>query len=481
MSHQQKQAKHVHMLNERQLAWMIITILISGGLMSLPRTLIQIARLDAWFAQVGGLLFAMFVAFFFFQCARKFPRKNLFEVTFELCGRYVGGAINAVFIGYIWMSLIRDIREFADFINSTLLMKTPLEFTILLLVMVMVYYCKSSVEVVARVNDLMIPVFLLVQFALPLLLTNEFSTTRLEPILGNGIVNVLEGNVLSIGCYGDLLVVGAFLHTLTTSRQVHTALKHGIVAAAFGLTLPLLLCISVLGSTVSARTMYPVYTMVEQIHITDYLDRLELVMLSVWLPLYVLKCCFLLTAILVGFNAFTGQHNQQLYAKQVGWFLQVTTALAFRSVVETFDYGNFGTLLIALGIQMPLYLVLLVLLMRHETDPAERKADQVLREQEQEDEKKYQEQQSSWFNSVRRKTWSRWTVGLLGICAAFLIAGGIMGKDWSIVGSICGFGYVGALLVMLVTTYMEMSKIRAAATKLKQSDQRKEAKESQSA
>jgi spore germination protein (amino acid permease) len=349
--------------------------------------------------------------------------------------------------------------------NSTLLLRTPEEFTILLFILVLVYYCKSSVEVAARVNDMMFPLFLFVLFSFPFLLVNEFSFERIEPILGSGVSTVGLANLLPVGWYADLLVLGAFLHTISTSRQIQTAIKFGVSLSAVGLTMLLFLCITVLGSSVAGRTMYPNYTLVEQIHITDYLDRLELVLFSIWLPTFILKCCYIFTALIIGLNSFTRRDDQKFYAKQVGWFLQITTAMAFHSVVEVFEFGNYGAVFTVAAMQIPFLLLVFVLLMRRKTAAVELEADRATREQEQQERADLDKPRIS---RVRSKTWSLLTHALIATCASVILIGGFFGADSAMIGGFCGLIYALSLLGTLFTTYMELRKVRTASLKPEQ-------------
>ncbi|PWK16386.1 GerAB/ArcD/ProY family transporter [Tumebacillus permanentifrigoris] len=457
----------IQLLNQRQLAWMVSTVLISGGLLSVPKALIEVGKLDAWFSQLAGMAYAFFIAYFFYQCARKFPGKNLYEIVFELCGRFFGGVINAVFLLYIWLLLVRDTRGFTDFMNSTLLLRTPEEFVMLLFTLVLAYYCKSSVEVPVRVNDLMFPLFLFVMFSFPFLLTNEFAFERLEPILGSGLATVGEANALPVGWYADCLIAGAFLHTVSTSRQIHSAIKFGVAISAVGLTMLLFLCITVLGSSVAARTMYPNYTLVEQIHITDYLDRLELVLFSIWLPSFILKCCFIFTSVLIGLNAYTKRDGQKLYNQQFAWFLQVTTLMAFHSVVEVFDFGNYGSLFTTAVLQLPFLLLLLVLLLRRKTADVELEADRATREREQHQQAD-SNKQGLWITKIKARTWSRLTLLVMALCATTIAIGGMLGMDSARIGGICGLVYAVLLPSTIFTTYMEFRSVREASLKPEQ-------------
>ncbi|MGB8956423.1 MAG: GerAB/ArcD/ProY family transporter, partial [Tumebacillaceae bacterium] len=166
------------MLNDRQFSFLTCVLMAAGGLVSLPKALIGASEQDAWMTELGGALYGLVICAFFSYLSRRFPQKNLFEIAHIVAGRWGGSLINLLCLVYLWMINVRATRGFADFLNSTLLERTPEEISIYIFTIVLIYYGASSIEVTARVADFIIPVFLLFMWSLPLILANEFSLVR---------------------------------------------------------------------------------------------------------------------------------------------------------------------------------------------------------------------------------------------------------------------------------------------------------------
>lgn len=427
--------------NHRQIAWMVGSVLVTGPLMSLAQSLSHIAKVDAWFSQILPTWYGLVIAYVFAEISRAFPGKNLFEIFYLLTGKWIGALINAVILLYLLMLLIRDVKGITNFIHVTLLPRTPIEIILLLFVLVLLYYGKTSVEVAARVNEMYFPFFLLLTVLLYLFLANEFSFARLEPVLASSLERIFYSNVISVGSYGDLFLFGAFLHTVSNSRLLHASMRHGILIACFSFTLVLINLLAVMGDIVSSRLTYPFYVLVEQIHITDFLDRVEVMLFSVWFPAYAIKVIVTYLAFVIGMSSLVGQQQPAGYNKAVGWILLAASLLSFPRISDVGQFVSYSLPVIVLCVQPPLLLLLYL------GAVAKRKRG----------EGKNEQNEPQAIRQYRLHV--TMTNGALAVSLISIIAG-VFGTSWvSYAGAIAGGVYMFCLFAALVLTYREMQLI----------------------
>ncbi|ARU60649.1 hypothetical protein CBW65_05790 [Tumebacillus avium] len=449
-------------INHRQIAWMVTVILTASGFLTTPKTIIGLAKADAWLSQFLGILYGFGIAAMFYFLARRFPGKNIFEITFELLGKWGGGLCNLLYLVHFISILIRNLGVFSDFMNTTLLIRTPGEIIVLVLLLLLIYFSKSSVEVPARVNDLMYPLFFLMLLLVPLMLSNEFSFQRTEPILGMGYGPLTSGNIIAGAWYGDILSVGAFMGMVGHSKKLHAALRHGVMCTGLLMSVVLFFIIAVLGTEVSARLMYPNYSLVEQIHITDYLDRVELIMFSIWLPIFILKVSFLFIATLTLISTFTKRWNYSLYNKQYAWFALFFWAFAFQSVTEVFNFANYGAVLLTIP-HIFVYIALYLTGRKRKVQVEEHDESETLPRK-----KKQNNRFLRWAGGKTEKTWRRTTHLCIAVMGASLLIGGGLGQYSKYVGALTGLGYLLALFTGFVSSYLEMRQMNIAAARKKQ-------------
>lgn len=440
-------------INPRQIAWLTGTIIIGEGIISLPHNLMDIAQADAWFSQLFPTFYAMLCAYLIYVLHRHFPQKHIFEINTEVLGRWGGGCFNALILFYFWAILARDLSGLTNIIESTLLQNTPREITLLLFILLLMYYGKTSVEVPARVNDFFFPMFIILNILLPLMLANEIILYRAEPVLATNLGGILKGSYINTGWFADIFVLAAFMHTVTVFRPFHSAMRHGILVSATVLTALTLLTILVLGVQIAARTLFPNYTLIEMIQISDFLDRLEVFVFSIWVPLFAMKLIVIYLAIIIGLSHFAGGRDYRTFNLSTAWLVLITSFLGFRAMNETLSFGNFSASLIAACVQLPLF-ALLFLFIRMKK--AKKSRSQTATKQ---------DQTSSPSGSPEAaksssQTWFHITNGLIAICLGAILLGLVFGKDVPLIGTTCGGIYFLCLFASALTSYMELKQMK---------------------
>lgn len=438
-------------LHGRQIAWLSAVVLLCSGLIGLLRSIAQISEMDTWTSFILPAFYGLGIAAFFAYLSSRFPGKHIFEIIKVLCGTKVGIAVNILLIVYIWMLALKDVRAISTFLKSTLLPRTPEEITMLLFILVIIFYTKSSIEITARVNDLMFPLFLLLLFVLPLILLNELSLLELKPILTEHWNGYWGANWIAFGNFGDILVFGAFLHTITVSKQLHAGLRHGIIMATFVLTLLAFLCIAVLGPFITGRATFPSFSLVRQIHITDFLDRVEIVVFSLWFPIMLIKCIMMFAAILIGLSSLTGSKDYRLFNRMSALFLLMSSFMAFSNQNNVFIYSYYGIAGLTILFQVPFLAFLAILLIaRKRKQPQAGKPYTV-------DTMKSNKPQRL-LEKIPDGVLRMVTNAFLLVCFLCIVSGLMYAKYSGRIGVILGFIFVINLFLSLISSSAELIK-----------------------
>ncbi|KQL44317.1 spore gernimation protein [Brevibacillus choshinensis] len=442
---------HKQVINHRQIAWLVGSVLMTGMMISFLRSVVQLARMDAWFSQVIPVGYAILVAYVLAELTRVFPGKNLFEILFIVCGKWVGGALNLVILFYIWIILALDIKGASDFLHISLLPHTPLEIILLVFVLLMMYYGRTSLEVAARVNEIYFPAYFLCNLLLYFLLVNEYSLERLEPILSNSLGRIAVSNLLPLGLYGDILLFGAFLHAVAQPRLFFAAMKHGVLIVGFSATMILLILLGVMGYTIASRLNFPVYILVQQIHVTDFLDRVEMIVFSLWFPAFTIKVIVAYLAFLVGIGSFGGQQHYNAFNAPCGWFMVVTSMLAFPNVADIDQFISYSLPVIVLVIQVPLLVFLFVMARirgKRDTNVGIPEGTKLYR----------------FYKSAVRTGY----LSLLGCVLTVVISDMFVDKSpwW---GGLASIGFIFCFFLALVASYLEMQALNHGKQKIAKS------------
>ncbi|NHN31952.1 GerAB/ArcD/ProY family transporter [Paenibacillus agricola] len=446
-------------INHRQFAWLTASLLTGGGIVSIQQVLIRVNRMDAWTAYMLPMLYTLGIAYIFSMLVMRFPGKHIFEITKIVFGTLIGTIVNLVLLFHLWLILVRDISSFSKFIGITLLPSTPDEMILLLLILLLLVYGKTSVEVLARVNDLFFPYFVLMILFLPLALSNEMDLHLVQPVLAGQWSYFLSSNILSMGWYGDIFIMGAFLHTLWGSQHVRSAMRHGAFLASFMLGLFLLLEVFVLGPTIPGNLVYPNYSLIQQIHITDFLDRVDLVILSIWFPVTACEVILIYLAFLTGFASLIKQRDYDTINTPIVLLLLMTTPLAFKSTSEVFSFGNFSSPIIMLCYQPVLFLLLALFSLRYPIQQQQQETGKGPDDKSNDQANKAGSSKASRRHKLTYEGWGHWTHSLVALSLAALVIGLWKSRHWASLGLACGITYGICTILLVVTTYMEMHTI----------------------
>lgn len=338
-------------INQRQLAWLASSVITSGGIFTLQNVLIRVSEMDAWFSYILSVFYIFVIAAFFGYLVKMFPKLNIFEISIHLLGRWGGTAVNLLILFHFWQILVQDMAAASKYNSTLLLHNTPLEILVLMPCLYLIYFGRSSVEIVARVNDMFYPLFVIATLLMPLLLSNEFNLRLAMPVLTMPFKQLAFSNLLPIGSAGDIFILGAFLHMMYNANQIRSAIRHGSLLGICLFTLLIFLVLTVLGPKMPANFIYPAYNLVQVIHVTDFLDRLDIVLMTIWLPVLGCKMIAIYLAILLGISSVIKERNYPIINKQVALLVALTTILSFKSITEVLAFANFSMPLIVLGYQ----------------------------------------------------------------------------------------------------------------------------------
>jgi spore germination protein KB len=427
----------------------------------LQNVLIHINQMDAWFSYLLSMFYVFLIAGFFAYMAILYPQKNMFEISKEILGKWCGTIVNLLILFHFWQIVIRDISSLSRFSSTLLLHQTPLEVLILLTCLLLMYFGKTSIEVIARVNDLFYPLFVVTITIMPLLLSNEFFLRLTTPVLTMPLHNLATSSVLTLGSAGDVFILGTFLHLLSNPNHIRSAIRHGSLLGFVLLTLFLLLIIAVLGPRMPANFSYPSYNLVQTIHVTDFLDRLDLIMLMIWYPTITCKIIAIYLAILIGISSLFNDRNYPMINKPIALLVAMSAYLSFKSTTELLAFSNFSSPVIVLAYQPIIILLLFVVAIWKRRKSTNKSPSPPSPEGTQSN--KAPDQKSAKLS--QRLSYSGWLWGgniLLVLCFACILVGHMFSQKTPLIGAICAFSFGGCLLLAVLTTYMELTKLKQA-------------------
>lgn len=268
----------------RQLFFMLFMIRSNVNIALLPTLTSADALQDAWISALVQFFPAALLLIFFGGPGSRFPDLTLAQYSEKLLGRWPGKALTIVILwGFLHMAAT-EVRIYADMLVTAFLTETPLLFLVGAIVIVSAAAAYAGIEVIGRAADLLFPAYLLMIIAsllmpLPMLQTMLYN---LEPVLARGAGPVIRGAISP-----SVIVVQLLVLTMLTpsTNEPRRALRSALwaLAGSSAILVPITIMTTVvLGPHKGMRTVFPFFTMVRGIALSEFVERVEALAVFAW-------------------------------------------------------------------------------------------------------------------------------------------------------------------------------------------------------
>ncbi|TLS48324.1 hypothetical protein FE782_31330 [Paenibacillus antri] len=326
-------------LSRSQVLMIGCAFVLDSTLISKPSLVIRDLESDFWAGFLPAFGYGLAAVALFAMLASRFPRKDLFDGLIA-ASPFWGRLVVAICVLFFFGVLVRDTRATTDFVKVSLLTVTPITVIAVCLAFCLVAAARHGKLSVARMSQLWQPMLILLVLLLPVFLSSTLALGNLLPVFQHTPLQVFEGGSHLYSYMGE--AVGTFM--IAKYRTWTT--KFSLFSLALGWFLLLVLTFSVvmtLGVEIPMRTFYPNYEMIRKVRLTDFLDRLDLPMIGIWLPAMVVKASFGLYIVANGIARIVPKWKLGLVATAAMAAALAIALYGFRNALQIFDFDRYWT------------------------------------------------------------------------------------------------------------------------------------------
>jgi spore germination protein (amino acid permease) len=262
----------------------------------LPGPISKICGQDAWLAiLIGGGLGTLSGLLVVWICARH-PGQGPAQIARSLMGKWAGslvGLVYAAFMTWIFSLVLRDIL---DFVVMVILPGTPGRVIVSMFAAVALYAAWDGLEPIARVSFQVLVAIVAPVALLPLMQVREFRLLQVDPFLYHGFGSVLRGAVIALPWFGESVGLLSLLSHVKHPQKTYGWVVVGMAGGTLLLTVLVALTVFIFGPDLPGRYIFPIYYMIQMISIAKIVERIEVVLVTVWLSGMWLKASFYLFA-----------------------------------------------------------------------------------------------------------------------------------------------------------------------------------------
>ncbi|NUJ15244.1 GerAB/ArcD/ProY family transporter [Bacillus glycinifermentans] len=262
-----------------------VNYILAAGILSLPRTAVQeMGTPDVWLAVIFGGMITMAAGVVMTKLSQGYPGKTFFEYGGDIVGKWMGILIGLFFIEHFITIAAFEARIMAEITSFFLLEGTPLWAITITMMWVGLYSVKAGMGAIARLFEIIFPITVIIFLTVVLMSSGIFELDNLRPVLGKGVMPVLQGTkatVLSLTSAEVMLFLLAFM------KKPQKGVKVVVVGISISLIFYLVTVIFVIGALsvdgVVTRT-WPTLDLMRSFEIPGLVfERFESLLLTIWI------------------------------------------------------------------------------------------------------------------------------------------------------------------------------------------------------
>lgn len=318
------------------------------------------AKEASWLTLVLGGTAGLGVAWIYTALALRFPGQSLIGYSKRVLGRWLGGAAGLL---YIWYGLHLGalvLRNFGEFLVSTILPYTPMGFVIVVLTAVCAYGVRHGAETLGRATQVMNAIVVTQVLLTTLLLAEKMRLDNLLPVFGDGFGPVLQGAFTTLSFpFGETVLFALLLPLVRPTRQIRPAIMRAMVVGALFLAMVHARNTAVLGAHLIQTSRFPTFGAAQAVEVADFITRIDAIVVGNWIVTGFIKVAVCLLAIARGFAEWTGVSEYRPLVLPLGAIMATLSILLYRNITEmsTFATAIWPVYSVPFQILMPILLL----------------------------------------------------------------------------------------------------------------------------
>ncbi|WII35176.1 GerAB/ArcD/ProY family transporter [Paenibacillus thiaminolyticus] len=315
---------------------------------------------DAWIIPLWTGSSAVLIACLWLMLSRGNPGLSIIQICTKVAGNKIGGLFALLYISFFIEIASWVTRNLGTFMKTVLMPRTPLSVFHLMFLAVACYATIKGIESIARVTEFLTPIVVLLLIVICLFSLAEWKWERFEPMFTMNLVKTIKETRSFLG-FPYLEVISLMMIFPYVKSRVKSALLLGIAMATVLLSGTLFVIIGVLGVTRASHFIYPLFILVQEVRIAEFIERIETTIVIIWLVWIFIKLCISYYCAVAGICQLFRLKDRTWVAISLILLISGFAITFSDNIVQTFTWGKkynfqYNSLF---GILLPLLLLFL--------------------------------------------------------------------------------------------------------------------------
>ncbi|MFY9139847.1 MAG: endospore germination permease [Thermacetogeniaceae bacterium] len=248
-----------------------------------PSSVIKMVGRDSWLTPFIAAISGLVVAVVCIALAKRFPQQVFTEYLPQILGKIPGKILAGVYTAvFIHLSSV-IMNQSSAFIHVAFLRETPLVALEIIIGLASIYGVYLGIEVIARQNELVWPVWVLSIFIIILLVAESINPDNFRPFLEKGIMPVIKGSALFSSFRGEVFLLLMLYPYLNKKEDVYKSAVYHLLTTAVLLGIITAAIIGVFGELIPVYMVFPIYNLARYISLARFVERIQILIVVMWM------------------------------------------------------------------------------------------------------------------------------------------------------------------------------------------------------
>ncbi|MGE7694547.1 GerAB/ArcD/ProY family transporter [Lysinibacillus sp. NPDC094177] len=344
--------------------FMIITFLFSVGtaILIIPASITSVAKQDAWIAATISVVLNLALVKLLVTLGNRTSTLTFVEANEKILGRFFGKFTSIGFIFLSFLSASELLFMIGIFMKTEVMPETPTMAFDFLFSTIIIYAAFLGIEVFARSAEILLPMFILIFIFFVVCISPSVQIENLQPIMEAPAKSLFFSIIrfMSIFSFPLVILLMIFPSIINVHQSAQKAFYIGTIFGGIVLITIITLCILVLGPANTASRTFPSYSLAQRISIGNFLQRIEVIMATMWIISIYIKTFMYFYAGVIGTAQICKISNHRPLIFPFGMIILGLSQIVHPSIIHLniYDKDIWPIFSFIFGVLLPLVLLL---------------------------------------------------------------------------------------------------------------------------
>lgn len=266
-----------------QAAAVLVSSIIGVGVLPLPLFAVRAGDAGAPLVTLLGVMVGFIGLLFITLLGMRFPNKNIIQYSQDIIGRWFAALGSICIIGFFAVLTSLAAREFGEVVVTSVLKETPLEVTVIVMLMLAAVSTRNNLNTFAYIHLFYFPFLLLPALLIVSLSLKNADAINLQPVWGNQPEHMLPGVLTVAALFQGSFVLTLVIPAMQKPQKAMKASLYGMLISGGLYIVIVIAAVGVFGAEEIKNLLWPTLELAKATSLpANILERLDAAFLAVW-------------------------------------------------------------------------------------------------------------------------------------------------------------------------------------------------------